>query len=545
MNINFVYNSTNYNIDITKDTPLSYLYKVAEKTFNLPSDKILLFFGKKIVNNSSKTASDFFDDIKNITIKVKETNLMEKAFTTKKAKKKTKFKIGHSNTFYASEKTKNLEKNKNSKKDNNKNEDKNEDKNDNNKNETKSKNDNNNDVENNNDSSDDIPHTIKKEYTFNPTKKHEDFDMGVTGEILVSSNKKRNYIKCQICNKKNAIFYCRNCNNFICFECNLRFYQHDGHELINLENGDILQSVEVYRKKILKNLDIVENSYLYSSQFLIEDKLRVDNLNNLIAFIKEIDGQSKKLLDLKADYYVEEDLLKNFRENIHKIKPPRFKDETIEVFNDFNLKEIELKNYINFTNLQVIKSKFFKLMNELLYQVNFSFNKILNECNEKLKISEKVNDLGILELKSYYDEFIEPKETKYNYKSKLPMINRYNNYTNLTDTDTGTNSENNEINTFRNGHNKTFLQHLIENENFKFKTNNNNSFKIENNRYFDKMNSLNSMQPIDKNNLKKLFNSDFSNQHKIRLGFRRTSDLIDVKAISQLLKPAKKKKKKV
>jgi len=540
MNINFVYNSTNYNIAITKDTPLSYLYKVAEKTFNLPSDKMLLFFGKKLVSNSSKTASDFFDDIKNITIKVKETNLMEKAFTTEKTKKKTKIKIGHSNTFYASEKSIDLDKNKKSKKNNNKNEVKNDKKN---KNKTKKNND---DIEYNKESSDDISHSIKKEYTYHsPIKRNEDFDIGATGEILVSNNRRKNFITCQICNKKNAIFYCRNCNNFICFECNLRFYQHEGHELINLENGDILQSVEVYRKKILKNLDIVENSFLYSSQFLIEDKLRVDNLNNLIAFIKEIDGQSKKLLDLKAEYYVEEDLLKNFRENIHKIQPPRFKDETVEVFNDFNSKEIELRNYINFTNLQVIKSKFFKLMNELLYQVNFSFNKILNECNEQLKLCEKVNDLGILELKSYYDEFIEPKETKYNYKNKLPIINRYNNYNNLTDTDTGTNSENNEINNFRNGHNKTFLQHLIENENSKFKTKNNNSFKSENIRYFDKKNSLNSRQSFEKNNLKQLFNSDFSEQHKIRLGFKRTSDIIYVKPMSQLLKPAKKKKKKV
>ena len=538
MNINFVYNSTNYNIDITYDTPLSYLYKVAEKTFNLPSDKILLFFGKKLITNSSKTAEDFFDDIKNITIKVKETNLMEKALTSKKVNKKTKLKIAHSKTFYVTEKSKNLEKNKTSKNDNNNN-NKKEVENDNNIKNNKTFNKNNSDIENNNDSSE-SSHPIKKEKTFNIPSKINDND--VTGVILTSTNRKRNFITCQICNKKNAIFYCRNCNNFICFECNLRFYQHEGHELINLENGDILQSVEVYRKKILENLDIVENSYLYSSQFLIEDNLRVDNLNNLIAFIKEIDGQSKKLLDLKADYYVEEDLLKNFRENIHKIKPPRFKDETIEVFNDFNLKEIELKNYINFTNLQVIKSKFFKLMNELLYQVNFSFNKILNECNEKLKLSEKVNDLGILELKSYYDEFIEPKETKYNYKNKLPMINKY--YTNLTDTDTGTNSENNEINTFRSGHNKSFLQHLIQNENFKFKNNNNNSFKSENNRYFDKMNSLNSKQSLDKNNLKKLFNSDFSNQHKIRLGFKRTSELIDIKVMNQLLKPAKKKKKK-
>ena len=538
MNINFVYNSTNYNIDITYDTPLSYLYKVAEKTFNLPSDKILLFFGKKLITNSSKTAEDFFDDIKNITIKVKETNLMEKALTSKKVNKKTKLKIAHSKTFYVTEKSKNLEKNKTSKNDNNNN-NKKEVENDNNIKNNKTFNKNNSDIENNYESSE-SSHPIKKEKTFNIPSKINDND--VTGVILTSTNRKRNFITCQICNKKNAIFYCRNCNNFICFECNLRFYQHEGHELINLENGDILQSVEVYRKKILENLDIVENSYLYSSQFLIEDNLRVDNLNNLIAFIKEIDGQSKKLLDLKADYYVEEDLLKNFRENIHKIKPPRFKDETIEVFNDFNLKEIELKNYINFTNLQVIKSKFFKLMNELLYQVNFSFNKILNECNEKLKISEKVNDLGILELKSYYDEFIEPKETKYNYKNKLPMINKY--YTNLTDTDTGTNSENNEINTFRSGHNKSFLQHLIQNENFKFKNNNNNSFKSENNRYFDKMNSLNSKQSLDKNNLKKLFNSDFSNQHKIRLGFKRTSELIDIKVMNQLLKPAKKKKKK-
>lgn len=537
MNINFVYNSTNYNIDITYDTPLSYLYKVAEKTFNLPSDKILLFFGKKLITNSSKTAEDFFDDIKNITIKVKETNLMEKALTSKKTNKKTKLKIAHSKTFYVTEKSKNLEKNKTSKNNNNNNNK--EVENDNNIKNNKTFNKNNSDIENNYESSE-SSHPIKKEKTFNIPSKINDND--VTGVILTSTNRKRNFITCQICNKKNAIFYCRNCNNFICFECNLRFYQHEGHELINLENGDILQSVEVYRKKILENLDIVENSYLYSSQFLIEDNLRVDNLNNLIAFIKEIDGQSKKLLDLKADYYVEEDLLKNFRENIHKIKPPRFKDETIEVFNDFNLKEIELKNYINFTNLQVIKSKFFKLMNELLYQVNFSFNKILNECNEKLKISEKVNDLGILELKSYYDEFIEPKETKYNYKNKLPMINKY--YTNLTDTDTGTNSENNEINTFRSGHNKSFLQHLIQNENFKFKNNNNNSFKSENNRYFDKMNSLNSKQSLDKNNLKKLFNSDFSNQHKIRLGFKRTSELIDIKVMNQLLKPAKKKKKK-
>ena len=182
-------------------------------------------------------------------------------------------------------------------------------------------------------------------------------------------------------------------------------------------------------------------------------------------------------------------------------------------------------------------------MNEMLYQVNFSFNKILNECNEQLKISEEVNDLGIHELKSYYDEFINPKETKYNYKNKLPIINRYSNNNNLTDTDTGTNSENNEINIFRSGHNKTFLQHLIESENFKLKSNNNSL--SENHRYYEKMSSLNSKNSVEKNNLKKLFNSDFSEQHKIRLGFKRTSNLIDIKVMNQLLQPAKKRKKKV
>ena len=38
--------------------------------------------------------------------------------------------------------------------------------------------------------------------------------------------KKKHFIKCQVCKKKDSIFYCRNCNNFICLECNIRYPIH-------------------------------------------------------------------------------------------------------------------------------------------------------------------------------------------------------------------------------------------------------------------------------------------------------------------------------
>ena len=67
--------------------------------------------------------------------------------------------------------------------------------------------------------------------------------------------KKKNYIKCQICTKKNSIFYCRNCNQFICFECNLRFPEHFSHRKISLESGDLLLSFEEYRNSVLQQLN--------------------------------------------------------------------------------------------------------------------------------------------------------------------------------------------------------------------------------------------------------------------------------------------------
>ena len=53
-------------------------------------------------------------------------------------------------------------------------------------------------------------------------------------------------MKCQICNHKNSIFYCRICNLFICFECNVRFNEHRNHERINLEDGDSFLGCDVY-----------------------------------------------------------------------------------------------------------------------------------------------------------------------------------------------------------------------------------------------------------------------------------------------------------
>ena len=63
---------------------------------------------------------------------------------------------------------------------------------------------------------------------------------------------------CQICNHKNSIYYCRVCNLFVCFECNVRYNEHKNHDKINLEDGDAFLGCDVYREEIIKDINIIE-----------------------------------------------------------------------------------------------------------------------------------------------------------------------------------------------------------------------------------------------------------------------------------------------
>ena len=47
------------------------------------------------------------------------------------------------------------------------------------------------------------------------------------------------------------MFYCRNCNEFICLECNIKYPIHNEHKIINLENGNLKGNIEYDYLEIL------------------------------------------------------------------------------------------------------------------------------------------------------------------------------------------------------------------------------------------------------------------------------------------------------
>ena len=62
MNVILNFSNLNYKIEITKTTPLSFLYKLSEKQFNVSQEKINLIYNEKIIPNTSNPAGEYFQN---------------------------------------------------------------------------------------------------------------------------------------------------------------------------------------------------------------------------------------------------------------------------------------------------------------------------------------------------------------------------------------------------------------------------------------------------------------------------------------------------
>jgi len=220
-------------------------------------------------------------------------------------------------------------------------------------------------------------------------------------------HKKKNFIKCQICVKKNSIFYCRNCNQFICFECNLRFPEHFGHKKISLESGDLILCFEDYRNSVLEQLNELNNAFKFSSENIYTEKKRCEFFDYLIETLKELDKKTQILTIMGTAYKCTNELLYSFNKELREIEPPKYKEETINSFGLVNEKELEIHNYVNFVNLQILKSKFNKKMTIFFNEVKKIFTDLMSEINHKL------HDSLYLKEKDYNDLVLYNKE-KYN-----------------------------------------------------------------------------------------------------------------------------------
>ena len=350
MNIKLVFKDSNFTIDVMEDTPCQYLYGVAQKIFRKKSSDIVLFYGKTEIENDSRLLFDVMgkDD--------KEDVLDEEIIIVR-------LKKDLMNEYSMKYKMKPLK--------------------------TKG-----NDNLNNSDKQ--LPHILK-----------------TSGSLDTNRIKRKKLpIKCQICSHKNSIFYCRQCNMFICFECNIRYVEHHKHKRINLEDGDTKLGVATYKEKILGELKLIDLGYQKFSKWILSNVDRDNMLQTTFKLLEKIKKSSQKLSDIKTLYNLDQDQVKNLKSEIEKTKVPLIQEELVEIFSNLNAKDKEIENYIKCVDLQIIKTEYNKVLLNCISDVQKSLNKIIDDVESKLHECEDMKYWGINEVKLYLKNNKDDKEER-------------------------------------------------------------------------------------------------------------------------------------
>ena len=408
MNIKLVYDQTDFNLDVMSDTPCQYLFKVANKIFRIPINQISLFYGNIEIKNNSRLIFSVMDKTDKETIKPEEIIIVKK--------KSISLQPG------------NIE------------------------NQT-----------NNNSLSINRYNTLSRNNI--PLKQTTNNDQNIlpligsqsTERLKINKIKQQKkptcIMKCQLCNIKNSIFYCRVCNLFICFECNVRYNEHQNHEIINLEDGDTILGCDVYREEILNEINIVELGFQQSSEFIIDNIDRESYLQSLFKSLEQIRNNSQTLADLKTMYDLDQNMINDFREEVDKIPQPKHREEIADIFGNLNLKETELRNYTKFINLQIIKTEYNKVFLQFLDKVKKYFDLLITEVKSRLNDCEDVKNRGIEDIREYLKKIKNNPQTisdeNFLFKNKFKQRRRtvYNNNNN--------NNNNNPVNNlYKNNSNK-------------------------------------------------------------------------------------------
>ena len=350
MNIKLVFKDSNFKIDVMEDTPCQYLYGVAQKIFRKKSSDIVLFYGKTEIENDSRLLFDVMgkDD--------KEDVLDEEIIIVR-------LKKDLMNEYSMKYKMKPLK--------------------------TKG-----NDNLNNSDKQ--LPHILK-----------------TSGSLDTNRIKRKKLpIKCQICSHKNSIFYCRQCNMFICFECNIRYVEHHKHKRRNLEDGDTKLGVATYKEKILGELKLIDLGYQKFSKWILSNVDRDNMLQTTFKLLEKIKKSSQKLSDIKTLYNLDQDQVKNLKSEIEKTKVPLIQEELVEIFSNLNAKDKEIENYIKCVDLQIIKTEYNKVLLNCISDVQKSLNKIIDDVESKLHECEDMKYWGINEVKLYLKNNKDEKEER-------------------------------------------------------------------------------------------------------------------------------------
>ena len=338
MNIKLVFKDTNFKIDVMEETPCQYLYSVAQKVFRKKSSDIVLFYGKVELENDSKLLFDVMG-------KDDKDDVLDEEIIIVRLKKDLM------NEFGSKFKLKAIKSNRN---------------------------------DNTRNSDEQLPSILKSSISADNRMK-----------------RKKLPVKCQICSHKNSIFYCRQCNMFICFECNIRYVEHHKHKRINLEDGDTKLGVEIYKEKIMGELKLIDSAYQKFSKWIINNVDRDNFIQNTFKLLEKIKKSSQRLSDLKTLYNFDPDIIKSLKKDIEITKVPIIQEELIDIFSTLNAKDKEIENYIKCADLQIVKTEYNKILLNCLTDAQKCLNKILEEVESKLHECEDMKFWGIAEVKLY------------------------------------------------------------------------------------------------------------------------------------------------
>ena len=115
---------------------------------------------------------------------------------------------------------------------------------------------------------------------------------------------------------------------------------------------------------------------------------------------------------METSFKCTDQLFKMYNNNLREIEPPKFTEDTEGCFSIINEREHEMRDFVPFINLQIIKSKFNEKMFIFIKNIQELFNDLMNCINFRLNESTKLKDMTYEDIVQYNNQRInEDKES--------------------------------------------------------------------------------------------------------------------------------------
>ena len=358
MDVVLCYNESSLLFNISPYMPISYLRKLASKTFKIPDFSLnLIYEDKKITKQyNEKSLKDYFGNISTVIIKINENesqiNIQQLLTTTRSIQNKKSLKNIETIEPFVKKEIKLTINN--------------------------------------------IPEKIIKK------KNKSDFSIGQNNTI--SYFEKDN---CQECLKNSVIFYCRDDNSFLCQNCKNK--KHLKHKIINVEKNNIEQCFYIYQKILIEQLKEQED-IIYKLSFKERNHEDKKKTEELIQLLQKIFDKEQKILNFYPSLPLEIFLEKDYTEikrNIFDLKDKvenknlySYKDK-LEAFNSLQIKDMEIRD--NQIDINAIKTKihFSQVIISVIESIKNSLLKVYNDMKQILN-ENKINPIGLaLDLKKF------------------------------------------------------------------------------------------------------------------------------------------------